>query len=117
MWLRVKAGVRRPRSRCRPREGEQGGQSFPCGVGRECSQEEEGPGGSHECLLSGEKQKLGGTVFTLNARVQVVTVGVNDRNKIGDGVTGDETATQRARDVQWSPMWVSKFPSVMEDLE
>lgn len=31
--------------------------------------------------LVGEKQKLGGTGFTLNARVQVVTLGVNDRNK------------------------------------
>lgn len=45
--------------------------------------------------LVGEKQKSRGTVFTLNARVQVVTVGVNDRNKIGDGVTGAKAAKPR----------------------
>lgn len=67
--------------------------------------------------LLGEKQKLGRTVFMLNARVQVVTVGVNDRNKIGGGVIGDKAAKQRARSVWWSPMWISKTPSTMEASE
>lgn len=41
--------------------GEQRVLSFPGGAGAgrgsECSQEEEGPGGSHECLLSWERSR------------------------------------------------------------